>query len=158
MKHYYKQRIPIILASISLLVLLTSSSDTTTREKESLIMGSIQNLSSTFHYSPVPINDEFSIKAYELYLQSLDWDKMYLTKNDIAILETYKTSIDDELIAKSTNFFDLSLEIINKKIAQVKPYYKEILEKPFDFTVNDSFQIDNKKRVYAINEVQLREN
>ncbi len=111
----------------------------------------------TGHFESKEINDQFSKDAYDLYLERLDLNKRFLIREDIEQLSNYKTRIDDELQAGSFRFFELSVEIINKRIKNAEAIYKEILDKPFDFTKEEDLELDPDKRDFAANETVLKE-
>ena len=66
------------------------------------------------HYSPLKVNDEFSEKAYKLYLKRLDYTKKFLLQEDIDALSKYKLSIDDEITNGTFDFYELSKSLINQ--------------------------------------------
>ncbi len=126
-------------------------------EKESIIMQTIAEGLSYWHFQPQQINDVFSEKVYNLYLERLDPTKRYLTQKDIQQLAAYRSKLDDEAKAGTFEFFDLSLELVNKGIDRTEAYYKEILSEPFDFSKDESIELDGEKRAFAANEMELKE-
>ncbi|MCF8298082.1 MAG: carboxy terminal-processing peptidase, partial [Saprospiraceae bacterium] len=103
-------------------------------------------------------NDEFSEKVFNLYLDRTDHNKNFFLKEDIEALKKYTHLIDNEVKDKSFEFFNLSLEIINQRILESKDYYKEILAKPFDFTKNESIELEGDKKDWAKNKDEIKEN
>ena len=67
-------------------------------------------------------------------------------------------TIDDELNVFSLEFFNVSLELINKRVKQISENYKEILDSPFDYTKDEYIEIDGKKSNYAADDNGLKEN
>ena len=55
---------------------------------------------STEHYSPKEIDDSLSLKIYNNFLDKIDGDKQFFTKEDIQKFELYKLSIDDQMKAR----------------------------------------------------------
>jgi len=116
-----------------------------------------QNLRS-FHYNQLPLNDDFSAKAYKQYIKRLDASKRFLTKQDIDILNQYQYLIDDEITKGVSNpLFDSAYSIINRRIAQAKIYYQEILAEPFDFSKEEYFEGDAEKRNFPENPEGVKE-
>jgi len=115
----------------------------------------VENLKQ-MHYSPPDLDDSFSEEAFDSYLNNIDPNKRFLTQKDVDRLNAYKTLIDDETMSGNYDFFNLSLEIINNQTIAVKEIYRDILSKPFDFTLEETvdFSEDNP---YAADEVELRE-
>lgn len=117
---------------------LTGKSD----EKEVYLTEAITQFLSLRHYEPVIINDDFSKKVFDLYLERLDYNKRYLFADDIIELSKYESRIDDEYLARSFDFFNLSSEIIQKRLLETKEYFIKYLSKPFDLTKNESIDSD----------------
>ncbi len=109
------------------------------------------------HYSPVKINDDFSHKVFDMFLERSDYNKKILLQSDVDELKKFYNQIDDESKAGTLDFFDKTVEILNKRIAEDRTYYTEILSKPFDFTVKESVQLDPEKLSYSKNAAEMRE-
>ncbi len=123
---------------------------------ETLIKVIIENLNAG-HYQPLAIDDHFSKKAYSLYIKRLDINKRFLLKEDEKLLKKYETLIDDEVKGSSFGFFDLSIAILDKRINEAEQYYREILDQPFDFSVNESLETDPEKKDFAKDAQALKE-
>ncbi|OWY24204.1 tail-specific protease [Sphingobacteriales bacterium UPWRP_1] len=115
---------------------------------EAILRVMMQDLASE-HYEPLPINNEFSERVYNLYLDDLDPTKRFLLQSDVAELEKYKTKIDNQILDVSFEFLNLSVKIIDARVAEAKTYYTQILEQPFDFTKDESMELDPKKLGYV---------
>jgi len=126
-------------------------------EQEKAIVYSVKNMLDYVHFSPRQLNDEFSEKIYEEYLKNLDGLKRFLTLEDISLLEPYKYQLDDQIIENKLEFFDLSYKIINASIDKVTGFYKDILDKPFEFDSNETLELDPDKRSWAANDEELKE-
>ncbi|MDR0941676.1 MAG: carboxy terminal-processing peptidase [Bacteroidales bacterium] len=146
----------LVFVTIGTLFALTWSnkSDTT---KDRLLLAYMTEILKTFHYDPLPYDDNFSKKVFDGYLQSLDYSKMFLTQENIGVLNTYKMQLDDQILTAKLDFFHLSVEIINTQTALVEQWYPLILEKPFDYNRQESFTVDEKKRGYATNNQELEQ-
>ncbi len=126
-------------------------------EKEEAIDQILMQSLKQLHYSPMEVNDDFSEKVFKLYLERLDYSKKFLIQSDVDELKKYNHTIDDDINAGQFNFFNRSVEIIDKRVAEAKSYYTEILDKPFDFTKNDSLQLDAEKLNFSKSEKDLKE-
>ena len=152
-----RKSIIIALLTVSL-TLLFSYTKVNQNKKEEVLIGELFELLNAFHVSPEKIDDTFSEKAFDLYIKRLDFDKMFFTQEDMAVLETYKRGIDDEINNHTFNLLNLSTEIIDKRTAYIKVIYPEILSKPFDFTVDETYETNDDKKKFAANEKELAEN
>ena len=126
-------------------------------EQEKAIVYTVKNMLDYVHFSPQKLNDDFSQKIYEKYLNDIDGLKRFLTKEDIARLEPYKYQLDDQLRESNLEFFDLSYNIINASIDKVRNYYKEILDTPFKFDTDEKLELDPEKRTWPENDNELKE-
>lgn len=110
------------------------------------------------HYSPKPINDEFSKKVYNKYFEDLDPDKDIFLQEDLSALSRYSTKIDDEINGNSSvQFFLEAGKVFNKRVEEAAAIYKSILAKPFDFTVSESVITDPKKINFPSSDAERRE-
>ncbi|MCL2329028.1 MAG: carboxy terminal-processing peptidase [Bacteroidetes bacterium] len=123
--------------------------------KDKVLLAYMTQILKTFHYDPIPFDDVFSERVFDGYLKSLDYSKMFLTQENVDVLSSYKFQLDDQILNSQLDFFHLSVEIINAQTALVEKWYPVILEKPFDYTVQESFIIDEKIRGYAANNQEL---
>ncbi len=126
-------------------------------EKEQAIVYTVKKMVDYVHFSPKKINDEFSKQFYADYIKNLDGMKRFLTQEDIDQLALYNTRLDDEILNQNLEFFNLSNTLINNGIEITKGFYKELLEKPFDFTIDDTIELDPEKRDWAKNKEELKE-
>jgi len=118
-------------------------------DKDEVLMQSILSSMNKLHYEPLEIDDDFSERAFKLYMESVDGTKRFLTIDDVAQLEKYKHLIDDQVSEGNFEFFELSYGLLNNRIDQIEGMYKEILDKPFDFTIDERFEFDEEKVEYA---------
>lgn len=126
-------------------------------KKESLLMFSILKVMNQLHYQPPEVNDKFSRQFFDLYLDRIDSGRRFLTQQDIKQLEKYKTDLDDEALTGKFDFFNLSLELLNKGIDKTQNYYREILAEPFDLTKDEYIELDTEKREFSKSDAELRE-
>ncbi len=125
--------------------------------KSELLLKLIVQSLNTNHYDPYEINDDFSQRVFDLYLERLDYNKRFFTQSDVREMEAYRKRIDNQVLSSEYEFFDLSVELLDKRLDLVKGFYKELLVEPFDFTVDEEIQLDQDEREWAKNESELRE-
>ncbi len=110
------------------------------------------------HYSPQQIDDAFSKKVFKKYLEELDGDKTLFLQSDIESLKKYETSIDEEIKGTSDLLFTPAVDTIyTKRVPEVVTIYKDILSKPFDFTVSETLSTETDKQSYPSNEAERRD-
>lgn len=161
MKEEMKYRRPwyILLPLVMVMAYFTTQCKSSSRplNKEELILQMIYKQSQTYHYNPPVINDDFSKKAYDQYLDNMDSGKRFLTKADLKAMESYRLMLDDQFKEGKLDFFEKSNEIINAAVAKTEAYYKEFIEKDFNLEQEESIELDPDKRTWPDNDKELKE-
>ncbi|MDO9188053.1 MAG: carboxy terminal-processing peptidase [Bacteroidia bacterium] len=138
-------------------IALVSYTYTIQNDKEVAIDQIVMQSLNASHYSPKEVDDSFSEKVFKLYIQRLDYNKKFLVKDDVTELKKFEHSIDEDINTGRFTFFDRSVELINLRIDESQAYYKEILEKPFDFSTNETLELDAEKINFSKNKDALKE-
>lgn len=142
--------IPVALALVSATIIVQS-------EKEEAIDQLLMQSLNSVHYSPQTIDNDFSQKVFKLYLQRLDYNKKFLIQSDVDELKKFEKLIDEDINGVKFTFFDKSFDIINARVEEAKAYYTDILSKPFDFTTEETIQLDAEKANYAKDKAALKD-
>lgn len=124
-------------------------------EKESLILHGVMQFIEQVHFNPKPIDDEFSKNVFDTYLDRIDGGKRYFTQEDIDLLSQYRLELDDQTKVRTFEFFDLSLELLDKRMEEAKGYYNELIEDDFSFDVDEMTELDESKKPWAKDKEQL---
>ena len=127
-------------------------------QKNELLIKLIMQGLSQGHYQPQNVDNEFSKKVFNQYLKKLDYNKTFLIRHDYNDLKKYQYLIDDELRNGTYLFFNYSFDLMVERIAEAKIYYKEILDQPFDFTKQETIELDFDKIDYSDDKQELKEN
>ncbi len=125
-------------------------------DKDKLLIEIISYVLERGHYNPKEINDDFSEKVYEKYIESIDGQHRFLLDSDIKTFSKYKFKIDDQIKKIDLEFFNLTLEIIIKRINEVKSFYKNLIETPFDFYKDEEINLDYKNQSYFRTQFELK--
>ena len=126
-------------------------------EKDKLLLELLSYVLEKGHYSPVAIDDKFSEKVYDKYLNALDPFKRYFIQKDINDFKVYEDSIDDFIKNKDLKFFDLTYNRLVQRMKESEDIYKEVLKKPFDFNSDETINVDYEKLAYAKDKKGLHE-
>jgi carboxyl-terminal processing protease len=155
------KRLPIVIAMVIAGVFLAfntmGKSNTPPPGKYEKILQIVGEYLKQGHFSPKDVNDDFSKKVYQKYFEELDQDKNIFLQQDLAALDQYSTKIDDEIKGAPVQFFLEAGKLFNKRIEEASAVYKDILSKPFDFTVNESVVTDPKKINFPSTEAERKE-
>jgi carboxyl-terminal processing protease len=144
----------LIIAGISLLFSFTVIKYVF--DKNDVIIGLLVDSMRQAHYSPQNIDDSFSEKVFDLYIHT-NFNKQFLLQSDIDTLSKFKKQIDNEILGQSQDFYKKTQEIVNKRIKEKADWSKELLAQPFDYTVNEEYEADPKKMVYAKSNEALKD-
>lgn len=110
------------------------------------------------HYSPQNIDDAFSKKVFKKYIEDLDPEKnIYLAADMKSLEKKYQNKIDDEIKGAPVEFFLESGKVFNQRMEEASAICKTILEKPFDFNVDESVVMDADKLDYPSTDAERRE-
>ena len=126
-------------------------------DKDKVLIDLITYVLQKGHYSPSDINDEFSTEVYKDFINGLDPLKRYFLASDIEEFSKYKTEIDDQIKSKDLTFFNLVYNRLQKRMEDVKKIYPEVLNKPFDYTVDESIDVDYDNIDYVSSNKELKE-
>lgn len=106
------------------------------------------------HYSPRKIDDAFSRDVLARFTKDLDDDKSIFLQSDINSFKKFEKDIDDEIHGKELQSFYEIASVYNKRFNEVMGFYSSMLDKPFDFSVNEKILLDSDKNVYPKNEAE----
>ena len=126
-------------------------------DKNQILQDILMSVLNQAHYSPLKVDDDFSEKAYNLYLKRLDISKKFLLQSDVDALSKYKKNIDDEINNGTFDFYKLSIDIIANRIKEKETWSKEILSKSFNYEEEQEYETDGEKLKYAASEQELKE-
>ncbi|MFG1172331.1 carboxy terminal-processing peptidase [Erwiniaceae bacterium CAU 1747] len=97
------------------------------------------------HYRQFDLDKDFSAKIFDRYLNLLDYSHNMLLASDIAQYADKKTTLGEELkTGKLTVFYDL-YNLAQKRRFERYQYALSVLNKPMNFTGNDTIDIDRSK-------------
>ncbi|MFI1770472.1 carboxy terminal-processing peptidase [Thalassobellus citreus] len=148
---------------LSLLLLLAFASCSFTSktfdnpDKDKLLIQVITFVLEQGHFDPVEINDDFSAELFNDYVKVIDPVKRYFYQSDIKDFEKYKLNIDDQLKATDITFFNITNERLLRRIDEAKEIYKDLLSKPFDYTIDETYETDYDKIGFAKSKKEMKD-
>ncbi|MEZ4810610.1 MAG: carboxy terminal-processing peptidase [Allomuricauda sp.] len=150
-----------ILALLVILVAVASCSFTSKSfendDKDKLLLDLITYVLERGHYEPKDLNDAFSSSVFDDFIDILDPTKRYFIQSDIREFEKYRFMIDDEIRNTEITFFNIVYQRLMKRMEEAKEIYKEVLAEPFDYTIDETINIDYEDQEFAANRKQLKE-
>ncbi len=151
--------IKILFAATVLLLTLVAFLPTGPKEqtKDEILSEIIKLSLKNYHYSTIEFNDEFSEKAFDLYLERLDYNKRFFLVDDYEKLSEYKYKIDDELNTNSFELYNQANSIFEKRIEESKSYFEDLIEQPFNYNKKENLESDPEKIAFASGKKEIKD-
>ena len=112
---------------------------------------------TNFHYKRVPLDDAMSKTIFDRYLESLDGDKLFFTAADVAEFRTYADALDDAIFDQK---LEPPFEVYQRYVQRVgerTAHARALLQKGFDFTVDEQYRFDREHAMWAAGDKELDE-
>ncbi|MFY0483651.1 carboxy terminal-processing peptidase [Flavobacterium sp. PLA-1-15] len=156
MKRNYKIIGVVAVLSIALLSFfpLKEKSDP---EKDKMLIELLTFIVEKGHFDPKDIDDNFSKSVYKQYVLGLDPSKRIFLQSDIDEFAKYETQLDDQIKSKDLSFFNLTYERLMERTKESEAFYKDILDKPFDYKIDEEINTDYEKVPYASTKAELKD-
>lgn len=107
------------------------------------ILHNVGEMLAEIHYSPKKIDDNFSKEIFKKFLaDKIDDQKNILLLSDIQQLKKYESRIDDEIKGGNVLFVPAVSDIYKKRVPEIEQIFTEVLAKPFDFTKDESANLN----------------
>ncbi|HZK65225.1 MAG TPA: carboxy terminal-processing peptidase, partial [Puia sp.] len=158
---FNKRNLPVVLLvsvlgiALALKTFAFSSEPPTKYEK---ILRNVGEMLEEIHYSPKNIDDSFSREVFTKYLSEVDMEKKAFLQSDIQELSKYQNTIDDEILGKTTVGFVPAVDVIYKKrLHELQGICHEILSQPFDYTKQETVNLDYDKMDFPANAAVRRD-
>ncbi|WP_462220334.1 carboxy terminal-processing peptidase [Ferruginibacter sp.] len=158
-----KKFIPVILVltGASLFVAFQSQgkneNDDNPKSKYSKVLRNVGILLEEGHYSPKKIDDNFSKEVLKKFTEELDNEKSIFLQSDIESFKKFDARIDDEIHGSDLQSFFAINEVYMKRRDESFLLINEVLAKPFDFTKDETIQMDRDKLSFPKSEAERKE-
>ncbi len=159
MKKNFKLITFIVVISLAFLGFKTYNKpqETPMNEKDKTLIEILTYVLERTHYEPKALNDQLSEAMYKDFLEQVDYLKRYFLQSDIEEFDKYKLELDDSIKNKDLTFFNLVYTRLMERIQEAKLFHLDLLKKPFDYNINDTYSTDFKTTSYAKNKTELIE-
>ncbi len=151
-----KKFLPVLIALIGASIFFLAfrshgAGENDPKSKYEKVLRNVGLLLEEGHYSPKPINDEFSSLVLKSFIKDLDDDKSIFLKADIDSFQKYADKIDDEIHGSKLESFYAISESYSRRLNEASGYYMDILNKPFDFNKDENIVMDGDKLQFPKN-------
>ncbi len=155
MKRHYKIIVLVLAISVGLWSFIPKGNDDP--EKDKLLLELLTYVIEKGHYNPAAIDDNFSKGIYKDYIDAIDPSKRFFLQSDIDEFSKYEIDIDDEIKNKDLTFFDLTYYRLLQRMEESKEYYKEALQNPIDYSINEEINTDYEKIPFCSSVDELKD-
>ena len=114
-----------------------TSNSSSGSDKDQLLLQLISYILDEGHYVEKNLDDDFSSNAFDTYIDMIDPYKRYFYKSDIEKFKEYEYLIDDQFKNSDISFFNLTNEILLKRIKESKEIYTEVFSSPFNYELDE---------------------
>ncbi|MFZ1456663.1 MAG: carboxy terminal-processing peptidase [Saprospiraceae bacterium] len=146
----------VITALLGLFFIKNFNQKPPVNDKEALILQGIMETTKYVHLTPKTIDNSFSAFVYKTYLDRIDFQKRFLTQQDIDKLKVFEQQIDEQTNNRTFEFFNASLPMLDAGVVKGKKYFSEFIDQPMNFSKGDVIETDADKRTYAKNDNELK--
>jgi len=154
-----KKSLPLVIVLIvaGFLIAFNSSGFGNPPDKYQQIFMQVTEMLEEAHYNPKKVDDEFSRKIFNKYIETLDPDKNIFLAADIKDLKKFELSIDDELHGSPIQFFYAVDAIFLKRGKELSAIMPELFQNPFQFNTDEKITLDPEKADFPKNEAMRKE-
>ena len=125
-------------------------------EKDKLLIEIISYVLDKGHFEPKEINDSFSSKVYEKFIQNMDGQHRFFLNSDINNFNEYKYLIDDQIKDIKIDFFNNVYNKLRQRQEIVRDFYEELLKDPFVFELDDQINLNFENFPYPQTITELK--
>jgi carboxyl-terminal processing protease len=129
--------------------------------QESQHVASAKRVTSQFlraHYKQIDLNDELSIKIFDRFIRSLDFNRNVFSDADIKIFSAYRVKFDDAIERGNLSIAYEIYQLSMQRRTERYEYALSLLDKEFNFELaNDRFVYDREEADWTKSDEELDE-
>ncbi len=110
-----------------------------------------------FHYKTPPLDDALSAAMLDEYIEALDPNRSIFLSGDIAAFERHRTHLDDALQKAQLKPAFQIFTVFKERYSERVRFALELLNRDFDFSVEETYQFDRGDASWAKSREELNE-
>lgn len=114
-------------------------------------------LLSRYHYKALPLDDALSEKIFDRYFKTLDSEKLYFVQGDVDQFDVVRTKLDDAINNENLTLPFSIYNVYQQRFNQRMAYARELIKGKFDFTSDETFQLDREKAAWPKSDEEARD-
>ncbi len=132
-----------------------SYDDLTPNSSQTKVEAFVTQFLNNYHYKKFNIDDSLSLKVWKSYIENIDGSKAYFTQSEIESFDKYQFTIDESLLTGDLSAAFVVFNSYRKKYRERHQYIKKFLDRPFDFTTTETYEVDRSKSKWPTSEQEL---
>ena len=125
--------------------------------REAVVAQMIAEILETQHLRDRKLDEKLSRDAFSTYIERLDPGKLFLLEEHIDALRPYEARLAELLRSGELEIAHAASALMNERREVVLAIIKKHLEEPFDYTVDESVDMDPEGRDFAESREELEE-
>jgi carboxyl-terminal processing protease len=118
----------------------------------------VTQLVAFYHYrNDFNFDNKFSAQAFDAYLEQLDANHIYFTKQDIKAFSKYRLKIDDAVYDGNVKPAFEIFETFRKRWIERYKYALQLLQSDFNFKLDENYLYDRSEAEFVDNDKDLNE-
>jgi carboxyl-terminal processing protease len=109
------------------------------------------------HYMHITVDDDLSSQVMDVYIESLDRNRMYLLESDVKYFETYRFQLDDIVKSKPLDPVFEMFEVYQTRVRERLTFALSQLETEPDYTSTSHYEFDRSESAWAADTAELDE-
>jgi carboxyl-terminal processing protease len=110
-----------------------------------------------YHYKAMPLDDALSEKIFDRYFKTLDSEKLYFVQSDIDQFDVVRNKLDDAINNENLTLPFSIYNVYQQRFNQRMAFARELIKGKFDFSTDETFQLDREKAAWPKNEEEARD-
>jgi carboxyl-terminal processing protease len=109
------------------------------------------------HYMHISVDDELSSRVMDVYIESLDRNRMYLLESDVKYFDAYRYELDDIVKSKPMDPVFEVFEVYQTRVRERLTFALTQLETEPDYTSDQEYVFDRSESPWASSSAELDE-
>ena len=109
------------------------------------------------HYMHISVDDELSSRVMDVYIESLDRNRMYLLDSDVKYFDAYRYQLDDVVKSKPLDPVFEVFEVYQTRVRERLTYALTQLETEPDYGSDEEYVFDRSESPWAASNAELDE-
>jgi len=109
------------------------------------------------HYMHIAVDDELSSRVMDVYIESLDRNRMYLLASDVEYFDAYRNELDDIVKSKPMDPVFQIFEVYQTRVRERLTFALAQLESEPDYTSDAEYVFDRSESPWASSSAELDE-